>query len=587
LAARTHILNGLLQGNLDANNFKILNLDTSNLSGLGTFGNQPAHYALAGPVSGSPAAPTFRQLGYADLTGVQAHDDNLDLYAAATPTESALAVLNGLVPAASDGYLQIDDLGFPTVRTFAEVLVDVGAQPLNANLTEWSSVDPTTAGKNVSRLVTGGTVGYLHVNNDIDTTVSLKTAAQLAADISGSVFPVVDSTPIVKGSATSGKQFRIEVDGWAGAATRVMTPPDYNFTPVSLTHAEELTNKVINGLTMSVGDTPSPDGTVTYDDTPSSPYNFQLVSIGGSGLTVKLQAYNPTSLILPTTGTLATVAGTIPWSYFDTKVDLGGKNASDAKSPSQKAVYEALHAHSASITPAPALSRGSATSLDLTSFPDDYQISITGTTDIEAVVMNEGEEHLLSFTGILNLVHSAGFPLPGGTNLKTRAGSYIVVRAGVGADAGKTFIIAAQNFSRAGSDPLTKVANFIGGSITELTTFGLRYTGGSYDMLIRNVDSGATGTRRLDFSLNDANRAISLGGDVTTGGTFITQAAINFAASGSVGLTLPLTGTVLAEVSAPATASSAGVAGQIAFDSSFGYRCTATNTWKRWALSSF
>lgn len=52
-------------------------------------------------------------------------------------------------------------------------------------------------------------------------------------------------------------------------------------------------------------------------------------------------------------------------------------------------------------------------------------------------------------------------------------------------------------------------------------------------------------------------------------------------------VTLPTTGTVAAWVGVPATASSAGVAGQIARDAGFFYTCTATNTWKRVAISTW
>lgn len=40
-------------------------------------------------------------------------------------------------------------------------------------------------------------------------------------------------------------------------------------------------------------------------------------------------------------------------------------------------------------------------------------------------------------------------------------------------------------------------------------------------------------------------------------------------------------------VAAPATATSAGVAGQIAFDATHFYVCVATNTWVRAALATF
>jgi hypothetical protein len=40
-------------------------------------------------------------------------------------------------------------------------------------------------------------------------------------------------------------------------------------------------------------------------------------------------------------------------------------------------------------------------------------------------------------------------------------------------------------------------------------------------------------------------------------------------------------------VAAPATATSTGTAGQIAFDANFFYRCVATNTWVRVALATW
>ncbi len=46
-------------------------------------------------------------------------------------------------------------------------------------------------------------------------------------------------------------------------------------------------------------------------------------------------------------------------------------------------------------------------------------------------------------------------------------------------------------------------------------------------------------------------------------------------------------GTPIAWVSAPSTASSAGTAGQAAYDGSYFYLCIATNTWIRGALSTW
>jgi hypothetical protein len=40
-------------------------------------------------------------------------------------------------------------------------------------------------------------------------------------------------------------------------------------------------------------------------------------------------------------------------------------------------------------------------------------------------------------------------------------------------------------------------------------------------------------------------------------------------------------------VTAPATSSSTGTAGQVAYDSSYMYICVSANTWKRISLSAF
>ena len=50
---------------------------------------------------------------------------------------------------------------------------------------------------------------------------------------------------------------------------------------------------------------------------------------------------------------------------------------------------------------------------------------------------------------------------------------------------------------------------------------------------------------------------------------------------------LSVPGVFVLGTSTPASASAAGVAGTIAWDSSYLYVCTSTNVWKRTALSSW
>lgn len=51
--------------------------------------------------------------------------------------------------------------------------------------------------------------------------------------------------------------------------------------------------------------------------------------------------------------------------------------------------------------------------------------------------------------------------------------------------------------------------------------------------------------------------------------------------------TLTLSGQIVTATSTPASAAATGVAGTIAWDSSFIYVCTATNTWKRAAIATW
>lgn len=59
------------------------------------------------------------------------------------------------------------------------------------------------------------------------------------------ILPVVDTTAIVKGSADATKLLRFEVDGFATATTRVLTPPNYDGTIATLAGTETFTNKTL------------------------------------------------------------------------------------------------------------------------------------------------------------------------------------------------------------------------------------------------------------------------------------------------------------------------------------------------------
>lgn len=122
-----------------------------------------------------------------------------------------------------------------------------------------------------------------------------------------------------------------------------------------------------------------------------------------------------------------------------------------------------------------------------------------------------------------------------------------------------------NTFSGSGSNPLFRmfgtsklvVNNWVDNNNTRTTParpaidFG---SATSSSALLNHVDLGQTTTRRT-------------GGDSTDRAIFQDE--------------------IISSVSVPATATSAGVAGQVAYDASYFYQCVAANTWKRTALSTW
>jgi len=90
------------------------------------------------------------------------------------------------------------------------------------------------------------------------------------------------------------------------------------------------------------------------------------------------------------------------------------------------------------------------------------------------------------------------------------------------------------------------------GSITDISTFGLRdVTTTTYETRIRsnNASPVLSADRTLTLDVNNADRTISLTGDLTLGGSFTTSGAhsTTLTTSGSTSLTLPTSGTVISK----------------------------------------
>jgi hypothetical protein len=102
------------------------------------------------------------------------------------------------------------------------------------------------------------------------------------------------------------------------------------------------------------------------------------------------------------------------------------------------------------------------------------------------------------------------------------------------------------------TSPTINTPSISAGSITDITTFGLRdVTTTAYETRIRSNNGSPilTADRTLTLDVNDADRNISLTGNLTLGGNFTTSGAhaTTLTTSGTTALTLPTSGTVISK----------------------------------------
>jgi len=93
------------------------------------------------------------------------------------------------------------------------------------------------------------------------------------------------------------------------------------------------------------------------------------------------------------------------------------------------------------------------------------------------------------------------------------------------------------------STPTITTPTITGGTHTAITSLGIRSTGsGAFDLTLANTENLTAG-RTLTLTLNDASRALNLGGNLTTGGVFSTTGTFSTAGNFSTGNTFSTTGT--------------------------------------------
>lgn len=366
--------------------------------------------------------------------------------------------------------------------------------------------EPTISGINLWTLATPGTTGYIQVNTS--GTPSVQTAATIVT--SG----LVDTTAIIKGSSDATKGIRFEVDGNTTGTTRVLTPPNYNGTLATLAGTEFLTGKTVNGMSLIVGTAGGTTDTPTETEAPSVVNSFKHIKVGWGGTAggLTLRTMGATDLTLPTSGIVATVG-------------RGVKTTSDS-----------------TVASATTLALGAATGL---------QYDITGAVTIAAISgIGAGEERVLRFLGAPMLANSASLLLPGGEDIQAAAGGIANI---LGKGSG---VVQVTSYSHAAGG--SQVADFDGGSITGLTTFGIRSLTDPFDGRFVVSSASFTAHRSIIFDMPDADRTISLlGGGLFLNGDFSTTGSVLIA--GGFGLTLTLTGST--SVTLPTSGTLATLAG--------------------------
>lgn len=96
------------------------------------------------------------------------------------------------------------------------------------------------------------------------------------------------------------------------------------------------------------------------------------------------------------------------------------------------------------------------------------------------------------------------------------------------------------------STPTITTPAITGGTHTAITGLGIRSTGtGAFDLMFANTEN-LSADRTLTFTVNDANRTVNLGGNLTTASSFTTSGAnsLTLTTTGSTNVTLPTSGTL-------------------------------------------
>lgn len=503
--ARTLILNGLLQGNLDCAGFKLLNVQLDDITVTGPFID---NVALIFNASDPTKLVRFNLSGQTTGTTRVLTPPNYNGTLATLAGTEALTnkTYNGLTITGNGGLNFTDGV----LRLSNEFIVN-STVSLTLNTTAETILTLPTSGTLTTLTNTERPLGNPGVNGYVlsSTTGGLRSWVANAATAN----PFSDLAALVKNKDDATKLLRFDLGDNTTGTTRVIKPPNYNGTMATLDGTENFTNKLYEGLTIT-----ETSGSSLSIENGIGIHAQGDLNIGPGGLTTQGAA-----LFFSSGGTFAMPAsdGTLALAE-DTEPALGNPASNGFVLSSTTAGVRSWVAKSAQPF-----------------------------SDLAALIMNNGDP-----------TKTAKFSLSGLTTGTLRVytmPNYDGTLATLG-----------------GSETFTNK------TLVNTASLGVLAESGGFDLQI--YPKGAlTANRVLNIIVNDATRTIDISGNLTLAGPLITVGAFGttLTATATTALTLPTTGTVEARVAVPASAAAAGIAGQIAYDASFEYRCIASGNWVR------
>jgi hypothetical protein len=138
-----------------------------------------------------------------------------------------------------------------------------------------------------------------------------------------------------------------------------------------------------------------------------------------------------------------------------------------------------------------------------------------------------------------------GVQLGAPTNGDKGTGTLNATGVYVNDDAALTLVAVQTATNKTFTAPVINTGDINGGTADALTSLGIRSTGAAFDMRVASTEV-LTDNKTLTIDLNDTNRTIDLGGNITLASAFVTSGAnsLTLTTTGATNVTLPTSGTL-------------------------------------------